>query len=201
MLQVAIQNDGFTGIEIGTMETSFVQIMIAQTFPWPGTRRLRTQLATVAVDAAALDVARLRRSTAADVRRAYLDLLLARDRLALLDRLTALWAQSAEAARLVYEVGVGPQSDLLRAQLEQQRLRQRRLALEAEAATLVQELNRLRGVELDQPIATTLHLAELALPPAPPEAAELARALADSCHIGGRSTPRTMMPAPTVRSG
>ncbi|MBK9036493.1 MAG: TolC family protein [Myxococcales bacterium] len=183
MLQVGIQNDGFTGIEIGTMPTSFVSIMIGQTFPWPGKRDLRTQLASLDVDAASLDVDRLRRTTEADVRRAYLALVLARDRLALLDHLTALWGQSAEAARLTYEVGGGAQSDILRAQLEQRRLAQRRLALEAEAATLTQELNRLRGHDLDEPIAATPTLAELGAPAPIDEAAARADALAQSPEL------------------
>ena len=40
MLQVGIQNDGFTSIEIGRMPTSYYSIMAAQTFPWPGKRGL-----------------------------------------------------------------------------------------------------------------------------------------------------------------
>jgi hypothetical protein len=47
MLQVGIQNDGFTSIEIGRMETSFVSLMASQTFPWPGKRGLRREVATL----------------------------------------------------------------------------------------------------------------------------------------------------------
>lgn len=45
MLQLGIQNDGFTSIEIGRMDTSFVSIMASQTFPWPGKRGLRAEVA------------------------------------------------------------------------------------------------------------------------------------------------------------
>ncbi|HEY6104983.1 MAG TPA: TolC family protein, partial [Anaeromyxobacteraceae bacterium] len=107
---------------------------------------------------------RVRLSVEADVRRAYLDLLLVRDRLQLLARLEALWKQSEGLARTRYEVGEGPQSDLLRAQLERTRLRQRRSALEAGERTRLQALNRLRGHQLGEPIATTLSLRDLSDP-------------------------------------
>jgi cobalt-zinc-cadmium efflux system outer membrane protein len=35
-LTLGIQNDGFNGIQIGTMETSYWQVMLTQPIPWPG---------------------------------------------------------------------------------------------------------------------------------------------------------------------
>ena len=49
VLTLGVQNDGFTSIEIGAMETSFASIMVTQAIPWPGKRRLRTALAEVGV--------------------------------------------------------------------------------------------------------------------------------------------------------
>jgi len=99
------------------------------------------------------------------VRRAYLELLLVRDRLALLDQLTAIWQRSAEFAQIRYENGGGTQTDLLRARLEQSRLAQRRFALLAQEQGLLQTLNRLRAHPLTDPIDTSQHhlrdLAEL----------------------------------------
>jgi outer membrane protein TolC len=154
-LSFGIQNDGFESIEIGNMETSFLALGIAQTFPWPGKRSLREEITRLGVTELESDVARLELSTIAGVRRAYLDLLLVRDRLALFDQLTMLWEKAEQIARARYESGEGAQSDLLRAQLERARLRQRRTRLRAEEATIVQALNRLRARPLDEPIHTT----------------------------------------------
>ncbi len=145
ILTLGIQNDGFNGLQIGTMETSYWQVMATQPLPWPGKLGLKADAAGLEARAAGASLERVRLTVEADVRRAYLDLLLVRDRLQLLARLEALWAQSEGLAKSRYEVGEGPQSDLLRAQLERTRLRQRRAAREAAALRRIQALNRRRG--------------------------------------------------------
>jgi outer membrane protein TolC len=164
ILTLGIQNDGFKEIQIGKMETSYWEILATQPLPWPGKLGLRADVAGLEAKAAGASLERVRLSVEADVRRAYLDLLLVRDRLQLLARLETLWTQSAGLAKTRYEVGDGPQSDLLRAQLELTRLRQRRWSLEAEERTRLQELNRLRGHPLDERIATAMSLRDIADP-------------------------------------
>jgi outer membrane protein, heavy metal efflux system len=183
VLSLGIQNDGFSAINVGKMETSFYQVMLSQGLPWPGKRGLREDVARLSADAADAALARARLSTEADVRRAYLDLLLARDRLLLLERLEEIWRTSSGTARVRYEAGDGAQSDVLRAQLEQNRLRQRRFALEAQERTAVQTLNRLRGRPVDEPLRTTSSVRDTGAPaPAPSEAA-LADALQRSPEL------------------
>jgi outer membrane protein TolC len=164
MLQLGIQNDSFTSWEIGKMESSYYSIMASQTFPWPGKLGLRSEVAEIGAQGAEQAVARVRLSTEAAVRRAFLELTLARDRLALLDRLEATWQKSATLARARYENGEGAQSDVLRAQLELNRIKQRRLALQVEASAQVQAMNQLRAHRLDEEIGTAHRLADLALP-------------------------------------
>jgi outer membrane protein, heavy metal efflux system len=161
MLQVSLQNEGFSSIEIGRDPMSFVSVVASQTVLWPGKLRLREDLAELGATQARQNVTRVRLSTEADVRRAYLDLLLARDRLALLDQLESLWHKSLGVARIRYEAGDGAQSDVLRAQLELKRIQQRRLVLQAEERTKVQAINRLRAHPLEEPIATTTQIREL----------------------------------------
>ncbi len=163
-LQLGLQNDGFTSFEVGSMPTSFIWVMAGQTFPWPGKTALREGVATVGVSQAEQSQARVRLSTQATVRRAYLGLLLARGRLRLLDELDALWEKSLGAARIRYEAGDGAQSDLLQAQLERSRLKQRRLALKAEERTRVQALNRLRARPLDEALEAPADLRTLPEP-------------------------------------
>jgi outer membrane protein TolC len=163
-LQLGVQNDSFTSWEVGKMETSFYSVMASQTFPWPGKLRLRGELAELNAEQAVQNFARARLSTEAEVRRAYLNLVLARDRLVLLERLESIWQKSTSIARSRYETGQGAQSDLLRAQLELNRIRQRRWAMQAGLASEVQTLNRLRGHPLGEPIETTVHLVDLPVP-------------------------------------
>lgn len=164
MLQLGVQNDGFTSWEVGRMETSWYQVMASQTIPWPAKLRLRGEVAELGARQAAQRLARAGLSAEADVRRAYLALLLARDRLALLRQLEAIWQQAASSARARYEAGQAAQSDVLRAQLELNRLKQRRWSLQAEASAAVQSLDRLRARALDEPVETSTRLQDLALP-------------------------------------
>ncbi len=175
-LTLGIQNDGFQGLQVGKMETSYYQAMVTQPFFWPGKRDLRTDVASRQVKLAEAQLARIALTVEADIRRAYVDLLLARDQLSLLSKQEALWEQSEGLAKARYQVGAGPQSDLLRSQLERTRLRQQRLGLEAAERTRVQALNRLRGHALEDQIETALHLADLGEPRLP----ALEDALADA---------------------
>jgi cobalt-zinc-cadmium efflux system outer membrane protein len=176
VLSLGIQNDGFRRIEVGRMETSFYQVMLSQGLPWPGKRGLREDVARLGADQAEAGVGRLRLGTEADVRRAYLDLLLVRERLGLLQDLERIWQRSIGTARARYESGEGAQSDVLRAQLELNRLQQRRWALEAGESAALQALNRLRGRPLDEPIPSGSKVGELP----PPALPDLASATADA---------------------
>lgn len=155
MVQIGIQNDGFRSIEVGRMDTSFVSFMASQTFPWPGKLGLREDAAKLGASQNLKAVARVQLSTEADVRRAYLDLVLIRDRLVLLDQLELIWRRSVGVAQARYATGGGPQSDVLRAQLEQNRILLRRFALQAREQSRVQTLNRLRAHSLGDAIDTT----------------------------------------------
>ena len=183
VLQLGIQNDGFEEIMIGHMEGSFFSIMASQALPFPGKLALRTQVAQLGATAVSAQVVRARLSIEAEVRRGYLDLLLTRERLALLERLQALWKQSAEMARIRYETGEGAQSDLLRAQLELNRLRQRQRALQAEERGRVQTLNRLSGRPLEAPLPTTTRVRDLGLPELSDAEAAMKDALARSPEL------------------
>jgi outer membrane protein TolC len=164
-LTLGIQNDGFNGIQIGTMETSYWQVMLTQPVPWPGKLSARAAAARSQAGVAGGETARLRLTTTAEVERAYVDLLLVRGQIALLAKLEVLWNEAEVMARTRYEVGQGAQTDVLRAQLEQTRLRQRRVALEGEERIRLQALNRLRVHPLEEPVLTPRPLSTYDDPP------------------------------------
>jgi outer membrane protein TolC len=176
VVSLGIQNDGFTGIEIGKMPMSWLSIGVAQTFPWPGKRSLRADVAELGARQAETEAERTRLSVEGQVTLAYMDLLLLRDRLALLDRLEALWARSEALVRARYESGAGAQSDLMRAQLERSRLRQRRTSLTGEERQALTALNRLAGRDLDMSLSTARSLGDLPDPDLP----DVPRAQADA---------------------
>jgi outer membrane protein TolC len=175
-LVLGIQNDGFKSIQIGVEPTSFWQVQINVPLSWPGKRGFREEVAQGRVTVAEAALQRTRLTLLGEVERAYLDLRLVRGQLGLQGRLETLWKQAEEIARTRYQVGEAPQSDLLRAQLERTRLRLLRLGLEASERSAVQALNRLRVHPLDEPISTTVPLAD-----AKPEAVPgVERLLADA---------------------
>ncbi len=175
-LTLGIQNDGFKSITVGSAETSFINVMLTQPLPWPGKRGLREQVASLDARQAEARLARAMLDLEGRVRRAYLGLLLTRGQLELLDEQEKLWAQAEQTARSRYEAGQAPQSDLLRAQLERARIVQRRWGLEADAATRVAELERLRGPRTGPTLPMGAPLREMADPPVPPEEAAQADA-------------------------
>ena len=173
MLQVGVQNDSFDQWQVGKAETSWLLFMASQTIPFPGKPGLRGDVANVEVTTRGLAVERVRLTTVADVRRTYLGLQLARARLDLLSKLSALLTLAVEVAQSRYESGEGPQSDILRARLELGRLEQQRVVLQADEQLQLEALNRLRGHPLDEEIATR-PLAQLTFPE-PPDEGEAAR--------------------------
>ena len=208
VLSLGIQNDGFKGLQIGEMETSYWSIAVAQTFPWYGKRGLRARTQSLGAKQSEADLERARLSVQAEVERGYLDLLLVRDQIRILGTLEVLWIQAEGLSRSRYETGEGAQSDVLRAQLERSRLQQQRWALVAEERRRLAVLNRSVGLPLGRPIPTVMSLGDLADPSLPdsssaeaavearsPElrkarlAAELSGAL--SCRSRGRTISRT----------
>src|SRR5215471_10796705 len=183
ILSLGIQNDSFTAIKIGEAETSWYWIVASQAFPWFGKQGLRREVATLQARQAEADLSRTRLAIEANVRRAYLDLLLIRDQLGLLSKLEVLWAQSEDLARARYETGQGAQSDLLRAQLERSRLRQRRWALGAEERRRLEVLNRLRTTPLDTPVSTSGSVSDLRDPELPSSSEAIADAEARSPEL------------------
>jgi len=185
MLQVGVQNDGFDRWSVGKMETSFVLFMASQTFPFPGKLGLRGELANAEVALRDASVERLRLSTVAEVRRAYLSLQLARARVSLVGKLMGLLEQSVAIAQTRYESNEGPQADVLRARLERARVSLRQRTLEADVRNQLSALNRLRNAPLDSPVESVRSFSRLSFPPVPDEEAAIAQSRAQSPELAG----------------
>lgn len=195
-LTLGLQNDGFKGIQVGKMETSYYQVMLTQPLPWPGKRGLRGEITSLGVEASRSAADRTRLSLIADVKRAYFGLLLVRGQVELLDQQALFWQKASDITKVRYEVGQGSQADLLRAQLEQNRIRQTRLSLRSEEQALLAALNRMRGMSPTTPVPTTARLQDY-LPQASPASAWTERAEKESpelqaARIGVRQAERSL---------
>lgn len=190
VLTLGIQNDGFSRLQLGKMETSWTTIMVAQSLPWFGKRDLRAELADTEVRKAAVGLGRATLEVRAEIERAYLDLLQVRAEAELFARTDALWSQSEGIARTRYETGDGVQSDLLRAQLARNRLRLRLLALDAESTRRTLVINRLRGQLATAELVPGRRLTELADPGLPELPRAIEEAIASSPELRGADDER-----------
>jgi outer membrane protein TolC len=119
--------------------------MIGRTLPGPGKRGLRSQVASREVEIAQAELEAVRREVAANVRKAFYELLLNADQLRLHDEQVALTRQGIESARIKYVVGRVPQQDVLKAQIALTRLVDHLVMLEQDGTLARVRLNALLG--------------------------------------------------------
>ena len=129
--------------------------MVGQSFPGPGKRGLRSQIAGEAVSIAHAELEAKKREIAASVRKAFYDLLRSHDELTVHDEQVAIARQAFEAARIKYSVGKVPQQDVLKAQVALTKLVEHLVMLEQDAELSRATLNTLLGRSPDSPLAVT----------------------------------------------
>jgi outer membrane protein TolC len=144
MFSVTYENDG-SAISLGTEPMTRLEFMVQQAFPFPGTLGAASKVADADAALAGYRHQRFARTLEGAVRRAWADLLEARENQRLVDEQIETWKGIEETIRARYASGMGTQQDVLRAQVERTRLlQQRRRDEAAEEGTLV-EMRRLLG--------------------------------------------------------
>ena len=175
MLNVSYENDG-SAISLGTEPMSRLEFMAQQAFPFPGKLSLAERVAKLDADRFATRPERVALTVEGAVRRAYADLLEARENQRLVDEQIATWRDIEETIRARYSAGMGTQQDILRAQSERTRLLQQRRRDEAAEGAALATLKQLLYRPLDSPIPTARRLIPGSVPPPPPAPEALARA-------------------------
>jgi len=175
MLSVGYTNDGWSP-SLGRQEMTTLAFMASQDLPFPGKRGLKGEIAGREADQVEQQVARVRLRLAADVKRAYYGLLLARELQTLTRDQREAWRETEGVARARYSVGQGAQQDVLRVQVERTRVEQSEAEQAAEADIRLAELNRLLARPSDSPIGTSGKLTLQPLDRPVPEVVEQARA-------------------------
>ena len=176
MITVGYENDG-AAPSLGTEPMTRLAFVAQQAFPFPGKQGLARDVAGADAARVATRQERVALSITAGVKRAYADLLEAREEIRLVDEQIDTWRDIEGVIRARYAAGMGSQQDILRAQSERTRLLQQKRRDEAAEKTAASELRRLLFRPPDAPIPTQGRLAAEALPPVPQAGELLARAL------------------------
>jgi outer membrane protein, heavy metal efflux system len=153
---VLYNNEGWAPT-LGSNEFTTLGFLWSQELPGKGKRSARGEVARFDAALAEAQLARVRLGVAGAVRRAYHELIHARELLVLLREQEGLLAAVSESARERYAVGEGAQVDVLRVQAEQIRLGQMRAERAAAETVQVAELNRLLARPHGTPLATDTH--------------------------------------------
>jgi outer membrane protein TolC len=144
--------NGGRGLGLGSDEDTGLTLSVRQELPWPGKRRLARRVVERQAEQAARQLDRARLSLVFRVRKAYADLLLARENLAIIEDQRRATRDIEELTRSRYAVSLAGQSDVLRPQAELARLEQMRVHEEGLETSAVAELNRLLGRAAGTPI-------------------------------------------------
>lgn len=150
-LTLGYDYDG-AGFTPGATPDTGPKLAVAQELPGPGKRALLREVEEHGVELQGHAAMRQRLVLVYQLRKAYADLLLARENLAILEDQRRATKDVEELTRSRYAVGLAEQSDVLRAQAELARLDQMRFHEEGLVAIALAELNRL----LDRPAGTPL---------------------------------------------
>jgi cobalt-zinc-cadmium efflux system outer membrane protein len=185
MISTVYTNEGWSP-SLGEMPDSNLAVMASQELPPAGSRGLQGRIAERDVESAAQQLARVRRSLAASVRRAWASLAQARALLVLVEEQAETWKQIEEVARARYAVGQGAQQDVLRVQVELTRVGQLRLEQQADEQVRLAELNRLVGRASDRAVETSA--LDAAEGPAEPLDSALERLRAESPELTAART-------------
>jgi outer membrane protein TolC len=146
----SFREEDMTGKEIG----------LSQMFPYPGKRDHAVQIVTREKEQAEFELEEMRNMLRADVKMAYAELASVRAQADLVRRSRAILEQVVDVSREMLAVGKGRQPDVLRGQIEYQKMREMLLMLENRERLLSIRLNTLAAFPPDTPVPAIDPLAE-----------------------------------------
>jgi outer membrane protein, heavy metal efflux system len=182
MVSVTYENDG-VGFSLGEEPMTRLSFMAQQAIPFPGKLRLAREVARKDAERAGTVPRRAALTIAASVRRAYADLLEAREGLRLVDEQAETWKGIEDVTRVRYAAGLASQQDVLRAQSERTRLLQQRRREEAAEQTALSQMRQLLFRPPGAPIPTEQRLVPGRLVAVPASAETLARAVDETPEL------------------
>ncbi len=146
----SFRKEDMTGKEIG----------VSQMFPFPGKRKLRTDVATKEKEETEFDLQEMRSALRAEVKMAYADLAAVRAEADAVRRSRDVLREIIAVSEEMYAVGKVPQSDVHRGQVEFEKMRDMLIALDSREKGLAIRLNTLAALPPGEAVPPLDNLAE-----------------------------------------
>ena len=147
---LSFREEDMTGKEIG----------LSQMIPYPGKRAHAVQIVEKEKEQAEFDLAEMRNMLRADVKMAYAELSTVRAQAEVVRQLRAVLDQVVQVSTDMLAVGKGRQTDVLRGQVEFQKMREMLLMLENREKVLSIRLNTIAALPASAPVPSLDNLAE-----------------------------------------
>ncbi|HLN91203.1 MAG TPA: TolC family protein, partial [Patescibacteria group bacterium] len=149
----SLREEDMTGKEVG----------ISQMLPYPGRRENSSSIVAREKEQTEFELAEMRNMLRADVKMAYAELSTVRVQAEVVRQVRAVLEQIVEVSREMFAVGKGSQPDVLRGQVEFQKMREMLLMLENRQRVLSVRLNTLSVLLPGEPVPPLDNLAEFRL--------------------------------------
>lgn len=146
----SLSEEDMTGKEVG----------ISQMLPYPGKRDNSSRIVVQEKEQAEFELAEMRNMLRADVKMSYAELSTVRAQAEVVRQVRAVLDQVVQVATDLFSVGKGSQPDVLRGQVEFQRMREMLLMLENRQRVLSVRLNTLSALPVEEPVPPLEPLAE-----------------------------------------
>jgi outer membrane protein, heavy metal efflux system len=159
--------------------SSYRGLTVGQDLPFPGTLKLRGQIADRGAEAAWWEYEQARRQVTSEVKVAYYDYFFYTKAIEITEKDKDLLQKLASIAESLYRVGKGMQPDVFRAQVEVSRIDQKLIILTQQGDTARARLNTLLYRDPESPLP----------PPAPFRPAEFHATLSDLYALGRQNDP------------
>lgn len=150
----SFREEDMTGKEIG----------LSQMFPYPGKRKLRTEVVAREKEQTEYDLHEMRNMLRAEIKMAYADLTHVRRQAEDTRRSREILKEIVTISQEMYAVGKVTQADVHRGQVEFEKMREMLLVLENREKVLSIRLNTLAALPPDQPVPELEHQHEFAVP-------------------------------------
>ncbi len=147
----SFRKEDMTGKELG----------VSQMFPFPGKRKLKTDVALREKEETEFDLQEMRNMLRADVKMAYAELAAVRKQADAVRRSREILKEIIAVSQEMYAVGKVPQSDVHRGQVEFEKMREMLLMFDSRERSLAIRLNTLAALPPGQPVPPLDNLAEL----------------------------------------
>ena len=150
------QNEGWNRYTYGQLQGSQWIYSVSQTFPFPGKRSLRGEMASQDAEGLKATFQAVRLKTIATVKELYYDLFLTYKNIDLISGKTVLFSKIEDAALARYSTGVATQQEVLMAQTEKYMLLEKETMLKQKIQSLEAMLNNALGREAQIPVGKPL---------------------------------------------